>query len=74
MKAPKAEELERICAYCEHATLLSGADVCVCKKNGVVRANGVCRRFRPDLLKLQPHLPLLPEESDEEAFDTPLDS
>ena len=73
MKAPKTDELERICAYCEHATLLSGADVCVCKKNGVVRANGTCRRFRPDLLKVQPHLPLLPEESDNEAFDVLID-
>lgn len=73
MKAPKAEELERICAYCEHATLLSGADVCVCKKNGVVRANGTCRRFRPDLLKFRPRLPLLPEEPDDETFDVQID-
>lgn len=73
MKAPKTEELERICAYCEHATLLSNADACVCKKNGVVRADGTCRRFRPDLLKVQPHLPLLPEEADEEEFDVLLD-
>lgn len=73
MKAPKPEELEHICAYCEYATLLSGADVCVCKKKGAVRANGTCRRFRPDLLKLQPHLPLLPEESDDEAFDVLID-
>ena len=73
MKTPKTEELERICAYCEHATLLSGADACVCKRKGVVRANGTCRRFRPDLLKVRPHLPLLPEESDDEAFDVLID-
>ena len=73
MKETKTERLERTCAYCEYATLLSGADVCVCKKKGVVRANGICRRFRPDLLKVQPHLPLLPEESDDEAFDVLID-
>lgn len=74
MKAPKTEDLERICAYCEYATLLSGADVCVCKKSGAVRANGTCRRFRPDLLKVKPHLLLLPEEPDDEAFDILIDS
>ena len=73
MKASKTEELERICVYCEYATLLSGADVCVCKKNGVVRTGGSCRRFRPDLLKVQPHLPLLPEKSDDEMFDILID-
>ena len=64
MPSPQHERLERICAYCEHATVLAGSDACVCDKRGVVRANGYCRRFRPDLLKVRPHLPRLPEEPD----------
>lgn len=64
MRNQPIEEIERICAYCEHATLLAGETACVCDKRGVVRADGCCRRFRADLLKLRPHLPRLPEESD----------
>lgn len=66
MKVPQTEELERICAYCEHATLLTESNACVCAKRGIVRSNESCRRYRPDLLKLQPRLPRLPEEQDEE--------
>lgn len=73
MKTPRADELERICAYCEHATVFSGTDACICSKRGVVRANECCRRFRPDLLKVQPRLPQLPEEAEDETFDLLLD-
>lgn len=60
----KTETLEKICAYCEHATLLGDSGACVCKKRGVVRADGSCRRFRQDLLKVKPLLPLLPDGED----------
>ena len=60
MRRP-TETLEKICAYCEHATVIADSGVCVCSKKGAVRADGSCRRFREDLLKVKPHLPLLPD-------------
>jgi len=57
----QTEQLEKICAYCEHATVIADSGVCVCKRKGAVRADGTCRRFREDLLKVKPHLPLLPD-------------
>lgn len=73
MKAPKTEELERICAYCEYATVIAESDACVCKKRGVVRARGHCFRFRPDLLKVQPILPRLPDEPDDSSGKLAID-
>ncbi len=55
------KQLEKICAYCEYATVIADSGVCVCKKKGAVRADGSCRRFREDLLKVSPRLPLLPD-------------
>ena len=57
----ETEQLEKICAYCEYATVIADSGVCVCKKKGAVRADGSCRRFKEDLLKVKPHLPLLPD-------------
>ncbi len=58
------EEVERICAYCEYATVLSNAEVCLCKKRGAVRPDGGCRKFRVDLLKIDPKPRPLPEAPD----------
>ncbi len=58
------EELEKICAYCEYATVLVDSGVCICQKCGAVRSDGHCRRFRADLLKVTPRLPLLPSGQD----------
>ena len=73
MPSLQAETLERICAYCEYATLLAGTDACVCRKRGVVRADGHCRRYRPDLLKVQPRLPRLPEDPNEAPVEFSLE-
>lgn len=70
MKRP-AEELDTICAYCEHATVLADSGACVCLKHGVVRTDGHCRRFRMDLLKIRPHLPLLPNLTDTTEYADP---
>ncbi len=58
------EEVERICVYCEYATVLSNADICLCKKHGAVRSDGGCRKFRVDLLKIDPKPRPLPEAPD----------
>lgn len=65
----KIEELEKICAYCEFATILPNADVCLCKKRGVVRSDGSCRKFRVDLLKVDPMPRRLPETPEADKRD-----
>lgn len=60
-KRPRSPEPERICAHCRYATVLENASACVCKKKGAVRPDGHCLHYRLDLLKLRPHLPLLPD-------------
>ena len=59
-----AEQLEKICAYCEYATVIGNTGACVCSKKGTVRADGRCRHYKQDLLKVKPRLPLLPDDSD----------
>ncbi|MBE6692440.1 MAG: hypothetical protein E7586_03785 [Ruminococcaceae bacterium] len=56
------EDIERICAYCENAVLISESDICICKKVGAVSASDTCRKFTLDLLKLSPIPKALPDE------------
>ncbi len=56
------EDIERICAYCESAVLVKESDVCICNRNGAVLANGTCRKFKLDLLKLAPIPKTLPDD------------
>lgn len=49
-----------MCAYCESAENVGGG-VCVCRWKGVVRAESVCKRFKLDLLKLDPRPIKLPK-------------
>lgn len=44
------------CAYCEHATLLGDSGTCICDTKGMVHSDGICRKFKLDLLKLNPHV------------------
>ena len=43
-----------MCAYCENATLISDSSYCICANKGLVEAEGVCKKFIFDLLKLNP--------------------
>ena len=62
-------EIERCCARCEHATLLSQCDCILCDKKGVVSETYACRRFVYDPLKRAPkRLPhILAEDADASA-------
>lgn len=53
MKKTYSEE-QRMCAYCENATLISDSSYCICANKGLVEAEGVCKKFIFDLLKLNP--------------------
>lgn len=49
------EFLERVCYNCEYSRPLSeDASVCFKKKEKIVRNEGRCRSFTPDLLKFVP--------------------
>ena len=48
------------CALCEYAHPLSSGDELLCRKNGVVSADFVCRKFRYDLLKRTPARRVVP--------------
>ena len=56
------EDIEKICAYCESAVLIRESDVCICKEHGAVKAQGTCKRFSLDLLKLAPLPRQLPDD------------
>ncbi len=61
-------EIEKICCNCEFATAMEDGNSCICKKNGVVRSGDTCKKFKFDLLKLKPDLPLLPDQSKSDLF------
>ena len=50
-------ELERACAFCEHAVPLVDVSRMLCEKKGVVASEFLCRRFVYDPLKRTPQLP-----------------
>lgn len=45
---------EAICVNCVHAQRLDGSDVCICSLKGAVKADGSCKKFRLDLMKVDP--------------------
>ncbi|MCQ2432171.1 MAG: hypothetical protein MJ175_06155 [Clostridia bacterium] len=47
-------DIRDICAFCENASCLRNEDEMLCRFNGVVSADGTCRKFRYDLLKRKP--------------------
>lgn len=47
-------ELDRVCAYCEHATPLAGGEHVLCEKRGVVKGTHHCRKFTYDPQKRIP--------------------
>ena len=56
------EDIERICAYCEHAVIIRESDICICKHNGAGAQTSTCRKFAFDLLKLAPIPKKLPDD------------
>lgn len=50
----KKNEIEKVCAYCEHAASLKDKDFMLCGARGVVSASFSCRKFLYDPLKRIP--------------------
>lgn len=40
-----SKETAKCCALCEHSVVVCQSDTVLCPKKGVVRADGVCRKF-----------------------------
>ena len=47
-------DIEKLCRSCEHAELLVDSGVVLCERKGIVRADGLCRKFIYDPLKRIP--------------------
>ncbi len=47
-------EEEAICINCVYSQRLDGLDACVCSLKGAVKADGSCKKFDLDLLKIDP--------------------
>jgi hypothetical protein len=60
----KHDDIERICAYCENAVVISESDMCICRSVGAVKASDSCKKFSLDLLKLSPVPRKLPDDED----------
>jgi len=53
-------DIERVCAFCEKSSAAPSGDakeeLVLCSKRGLVKASGVCRAFKYDLLKRTPKM------------------
>lgn len=64
----KVDDEQRICFYCEHSTPVLESDACICKKKGLVCADGCCRHFSLDLFKINPRRPKAFESADPDLY------
>lgn len=65
MKKEK-NDIEKVCAYCEHASPLKDKDYMLCSVRGVVSASFSCRKFLYDPLKRIPARTQAPKLSEDE--------
>lgn len=67
MKKNQMDE-ESLCIYCAHSTPIMDTDACVCDLYGVVMAEGYCKKFKIDLLKIKPRPPRVLQNNNPEFF------
>lgn len=58
-----SQDIEKICAYCEHGKPIFGTDDIICTKKGLVRADFSCKKFLYTPLRRTPPKPLNPDLS-----------
>ncbi len=51
-------DYQKVCIFCENATVLKGTGDILCKHKGIVSEDYVCRKYVYDPLKRQPKAPL----------------
>lgn len=54
MKEKIEYDIDRICRYCEHSSLLCDCENVLCDKKGVVSADYKCSRFAIDVMRIEP--------------------
>lgn len=60
-------DIEKVCAYCENASVLHDRDFMLCRRKGVVSAGHLCRHFSYDPLKRIP----VPRKNISDDFELP---
>jgi len=56
------------CALCEHGHQVEGDDEVLCPRNGVMKPDGKCRKYKYDPLKRKPKQAKLNTDFDESDF------
>jgi len=65
----KDNEYQKVCLFCENATILKGDENVLCKHKGIVSEDYVCRKYIYDPLKRQPSIkPKMPTLSKEDLL------
>ena len=64
----RKDDDERVCAYCQNSVPVNNSDAFLCDIKGIVRADGYCRRFVFDLLKINPGRVRIPAENEDTDF------
>lgn len=60
---------ENRCGTCEHGKMNPATDDVLCKFKGIVAQNGICKRYKKNLLSLQPKKKrLLPDDFNPDDF------
>lgn len=57
------------CGYCEHGKFFEGDDVILCKRNGIMKPEDVCKHFKYDPLKRPPAKIKLNNDFTKEDFE-----
>jgi hypothetical protein len=67
------KHIEPCCSYCQHGTRISDDEV-VCRKRGIVPADGQCHKFVYDPFQREPERPVIvtADEDEAAAFDSML--
>ncbi len=65
-----SKETGKCCAYCEHSVAICKSDTVMCAKKGIVRVDGICRKFVYSPFKRTPApLPVQKETFAKEDFE-----
>lgn len=58
MSKRRDADYQKVCLFCENATILKSDNSILCKYNGIVSEDYSCRKYVYDPLKRQPKSPL----------------
>ena len=62
------KKLPKICKNCIHSHDFGSPDELLCQKRGAVSYNDLCRKYKYDATKREPHNPVLSKNYTKEEF------